>query len=366
MSIIKTGFIFILVIHGLIHLLGFIKAFDLFEIPQLSQQIDKPIGWIWLLITFLFIVAAFNFGMDKDWAKIAIISVVLSQILISLAWSDAKAGTLPNILIFTVAMIAFLGARFKETFIKNVSESIQRSDHTTHATLINNDIYHLPVPVQKYLHFVDVVGKPKIRNMKVEMDGQMRGKSQDWFDFNALQYSTYDEYERMFFIEAVINKIPTKGYHYFSKKNAKMDIKLLSVFPIVSESSELLRKAETVTLFNDMCIMAPASLISSNIQWELINDNEVNARFTNESISISAKLYFDNDGALTNFYSEDRIDINDKMMYGFSTPIYDYKKHLGYRLPTGGEAIWHYPEGEFVYGKFNIKSITYNVNRIQE
>jgi hypothetical protein len=39
----------------------------------------------------------------------------------------------------------------------------------------------------------------------------------------------------------------------------------------------------------------------------------------------------------------------------------EYKSFDGINVPTYGEAVWHYQEGEFVYGKFHLASIEYNV-----
>ena len=47
--------------------------------------------------------------------------------------------------------------------------------------------------------------------------------------------------------------------------------------------------------------------------------------------------------------------------YRFSTPAKEYMKINDMNVLKYGEAVWHYPEGEFVYGKFNLKSIEYNV-----
>jgi len=30
-------------------------------------------------------------------------------------------------------------------------------------------------------------------------------------------------------------------------------------------------------------------------------------------------------------------------------------------MATFAEATWHYPDGPFVYGEFNVKEVTYNV-----
>ncbi len=40
----RTAFQFILIIHGLIHLMGFVKAFDLVEMVQFTKENSKPKG----------------------------------------------------------------------------------------------------------------------------------------------------------------------------------------------------------------------------------------------------------------------------------------------------------------------------------
>lgn len=47
--------------------------------------------------------------------------------------------------------------------------------------------------------------------------------------------------------------------------------------------------------------------------------------------------------------------------YRFSTPVKEYTQINERNVIKYGEAVWHYPDGEFVYGKFYLKSIEYNV-----
>ena len=54
----KTFFAVFLVVHGLIHLLGTAKAFDVADIPQLTHQIARPLGILWFLAAALFLLAA--------------------------------------------------------------------------------------------------------------------------------------------------------------------------------------------------------------------------------------------------------------------------------------------------------------------
>jgi len=35
----------------------------------------------------------------------------------------------------------------------------------------------------------------------------------------------------------------------------------------------------------------------------------------------------------------------------------------GYNLASKAEATWHYPEGAFTYGEFELKEIAYNVGK---
>lgn len=124
-----------------------------------------------------------------------------------------------------------------------------------------------------------------------------------------------------------------------------------------------MNKTETVTLFNDMCLIVPATLIDKRIKWEPIDSLKTRAVFTNRGISVSAILYFNEAGQLINFTSEDRTAITDMKQYQFSTPVKDYKNINGINVATYGEAIWHYPDGEFVYGKFSLKTIQYNLSK---
>jgi hypothetical protein len=94
----KVVFSMILAIHGLIHLIGFAKAFSYGNITQLTKEIAKPIGLLWLATALLLIIATILFVLKKDgWSIIAIIAAIGSQILIISVWQDAKFGTTPNL-----------------------------------------------------------------------------------------------------------------------------------------------------------------------------------------------------------------------------------------------------------------------------
>lgn len=250
---------------------------------------------------------------------------------------------------------------FEKGYRKDVDEA--KSASISIPVKINErDIDHLPEPVKLFLRKVGVIGKPQINNFKALFNVEMRGKGQDWFSMKAEQFNFIPERKRLFYLKAKVKGLPTVGYHAYKDDQASMRIKLLGLLPVVNiPGGKKMFQAETVTFFNDLCIMAPAGLIDKAIEWEEINEREVRATFTNKGISISANLIFDEENRLVNFISDDRYDINEGKTYRFSTPLSEFKIINGIELPTYGEAIWHYPEGEFVYGKFHLKDIEYNV-----
>lgn len=359
----KIFFLIVLFIHGMIHILGFLKAFQLAEINQLTQNISKPMGMLWLLALVLFLAAAFQLISNHDlWWITALAAVILSEVLIILFWQDAKFGTIANTIILLAVIAGYGFWSFENIFKSDLAISLETSSKIEKNLLTEKDIVHLPLPVQKYLRYAGVINKEKVNNVRIVFDVEMREKGKDWFKATSVQYNFYDEPTRLFFMKAKMFGMTVPGYHRYVEANATMDIRLFGLFPIVKQSGDVMNKTETVTLFNDMCLMVPATLIDKRIQWEPINSLTTKAVFTNSGISISAILYFNEAGQLINFTSDDRTAISDMKQYRFSTPVAGYENLNGINVMSGGEAIWHYPDGEFVYGKFKLKSIQYNIS----
>jgi len=345
--------------------MGFVKALGLAEIEQLSRPISKLLGWVWLLTAMLFMVAFVFFLLKKEaWPALAIMAIIVSQILIFTVWTDAKYGTIANVIILVAAVIGWASINFENSYEKDVRAAMQATA-ISDELVTEKDLVPLPELVQNYLRYVGVVGKPKIYNVKIEFEGEMRGRDKDWFKFTSEQYNFFDSPTRLFFMKAKVKGLPTNGYHRYTKEGAGMHIKLVSLIPVVDIDKSELFKTETVTFFNDLCLFTPAALIDKRITWETLNDTSVTATFTTNNASISAVLYFNEKGQLVNFVSEDRMAIDKMETIPFSTPSGHFQNMNGFNLPSYGEAIWHYPEGEFVYGKFNVKSVEYNLPELK-
>ncbi len=358
----RIAFIVILVIHGLIHLLGFVKAFGLANVKQLTQTISKPFGGLWLLACILFVVTALMYlSKNGYWWLPGFIAVLISQILIILYWQDAKFGTIANVIILAVSIIGFANWSYFNKYQKDVRTSLEKTGLSRQAILTETDMEHLPEPVKKYLRYCGAVGKPKVSHFKIKFTGKIRKDEQsEWMPFSSEQYNFMDNPARLFFMKATMKGLPVAGYHAFMNGRAYMDIRLMSLFKVQYQDGAEMNISETVTFFNDMCCMAPPTLIDKRIKWLETDQNKVKASFTNNDITITAWLHFNDKGELINFISEDRYAADVGKQLTWATPLKDYHEIKGYTLAGYAEAIYTYPNGDLCYGMFKLVDVEYN------
>lgn len=361
----RVVLIILIVLHGLLHFMGFANAYAIGNMAEFAKELPKPIGLLWLFTGLLFIASAVMILIKrKGWAIWGILAVIVSQLLILTVWSDAKYGTLANIVILIAAIITLGTERFQNSFKNDVLAALESASKFDDL-VTERDLEPLPPLVQEYLRYVGVVGKPKVFNIRIIFEGRMREKGKDWFNFTSTQYNSINPSTRFFFMKAKVKGLPTYGYHRYKNGEASMQIKLLSLLPVVDIDKPELFKTETVTFFNDLCLFAPGALIDKRISWKILDNLSVKATLTTNNTRISAILYFNEKGQLVNFISEDRMAIGEMKTFPFSTPAGNFQNINGFNLPTYGEGTWHYPDGEFVYGKFNVKHIEYNITKFK-
>jgi hypothetical protein len=199
------------------------------------------------------------------------------------------------------------------------------------------------------------------------MAGRIRSAADaPWMPFVAEQHSSFDPPRRYFFMRATSRGLPIHGLHAYDESGATMQIRVLSMFPVVDLKGPELTRTETVTVLNDMAIMAPSALIDPSIQWREIDDQQTEATYTNGPYRVRAVMVFDpSTGALSNFWSDDRpalaADGVTLRSQRWSTPVGAYREHPDgtgccccRRLASKGEARYADPtSGDFAYAEFD-------------
>lgn len=277
---------------------------------------------------------------------------------------------LPVLIVSFILVISFYVYKSQDlyrAYKAEVSKGLARTATSESHILTVDDIRHLPDPVQSYLAYVGVIGREKVKDARVVADGHFKIDPQkDWVKMESQQYSFFDDPTRIYYLKTNMSGLPIFGLHSYMDAKATMLIKLAGLVTVADGKGQEMDQGETVTVFNDMCLLAPASLIDKRIQWEAIDSLTVKATFNNNGCKISAVVYFNDKGELINFVSDDRYYSPTGKTYQkvkWSTPVKDYKDINGMKLASYGEAVWHFPEGDYCYARLNIKDVEYNCKR---
>jgi hypothetical protein len=253
----------------------------------------------------------------------------------------------------------------KVKFSEKVRDEFNKQPLVSEEFLTENDISHLPDPVKKYIRYSGAINRSKPQNVRIIFDAKMVSKpGAAPMNATSEQYNFYGSFSRLFLMKAYKMLMPVYAKHVYCDENATFVVRIANLFNIVDMKGEVLTTAETVTLLNDMCVFVPGNLYDKRLSWEDIDSLSSKVTIENGRYRVSAILSFNEKGELINFVSDDRLALQDDgtiKKARWSTPVKDYKEFDGRRVPTFGETIWNYPEGDFTYGTFRLKSITYNV-----
>ncbi|HEY0840745.1 MAG TPA: DUF6544 family protein [Vulgatibacter sp.] len=360
----RAAFALALAVHGLIHLMGFVKAFGLAPLSQLTVPISRPMGVLWLGAALLLLAAVGALFAGPRWFwLLGAGGLVASQVAVAASWSDARFGTIANgILLGAVVFGAFawgpLGMRTE--FERRAAGALEGTARAARdlAPITEADLAPLPPPVQRYLRFAGVVGKPRVSAVHVRMSGRIRGSADEpWMPFVAEQHSTFGPPRRFFWMDAKRGGLPVDVFHAYDGSGASMRVRLLSLIPLVDLDGDALTRTETVTLLNEMSIYAPSTLLDRSIEWKEIDERSAAATFTNGPHTVTGTLVFDDDGALADFWSDDRpslaADGATLVQQRWSTPLFDYREQGAYRLASRGEARYGDANGGYTYLEFD-------------
>ena len=356
-------------LHGLIHLMGFAKGFGYADLPQLTQPISRSWGVVWLAAAGLVTGSAAMIGAGARYYWIAgMFALLVSQVVIFTAWRDAWAGTAANLLLLLIVVHGWLTEgpqSFHAQYLRDADAGLARAAAAPMVT--EADLARLPDPIQRYLRVTRSVGQPRVQSYRLRFRGRIRSAPDSrWMPFEAEQQSFADEPTRLFLMRARMFGVPVEAFHRAVGGQATMQVTVAGVFPLENARGNEMDRAETVTLFNDMCLLAPGTLIDPDIAWQAVDASTARARFTHRGQTIAATLLFNSDGELINFESDDRARSESGGTFTprrFSTPVRDYRDFGAVRLMSFGEARWRLPEGEFTYGEFTLVDITYNRHR---
>jgi hypothetical protein len=203
-------------------------------------------------------------------------------------------------------------------------------------------------------------------NLCAQFHGRIRSDpTKPWMTFTGEQINTYGPRpRRLFSMDATMHGLPVDVLHVLVDGTATMRVRAWSMVTMVNAAGPEMDKAETVTLFNELCVLAPAALVDAPVTWHVLDANHVDGTYTNGDNIVTAQLVFDDHHDLVDFVSDDRLaassDGRSFTPQRWSTPISAYHDIGTRRVATSGQGRWHAPKGDDAYLEYNLDHITYN------
>jgi len=360
----RVVFLIIVILHGLIHLLGFVKGFGFKEVKALTLPITKPMGVLWLIAAALFVTYGISYVFNSKYSWVfGLVAVVISQILVILFWKDAKFGTLPNILILGVSIAALGYFNFQQLVHQETVKLLNQNITHEQQIIDENDIKDLPHPVKNWLRHSGIMGKPFIRVGKVTQRAKMQMKPDQskWITAEATQYTTIDHPTFIWAVDAKMNSLLSfQGRDKFANGRGEMLIKMNALVNIVNEEGEKMDEASLQRYLGEM-VWFPSLALSPYITWESVDDTTAKATMTYQGTTGSGTFFFNAMGDITKF-SALRYKGNeaDAQRYQWIMNISDYNSFEGIKVPVKMTSTWKLDDGDWTWLKLEVTDIKYN------
>lgn len=361
----RALFTLVLGLHGAIHLLGFARGYGLVEIQEMQTAIGRRESLLWLAAAVLLVGSAvLLWTAPRLWWIPAAAGVALSQALIFGVWSDARFGTIANVVILVPIVLAAADLRpssLRSRYLREVGAALERTSMDA-PLLTVEDLVEFPPQVRTYLERVGAVGAPRMRGFHARFRARIRGgPDEPWMEGTAEQYEVFDPPARHFFMKVRRAGLPVDVYHRYAGASASIEGRLLGIFPVLDVAGPEMTRSETVTVLNDAFFLAPAALAELPIEWEVLDVRRVRATWENAGWRVSGVAYFDAEGDLVDFDSTDRYMLNGDTprLARWSTPIHGYVSAGGRRVPASAEARWGEAGEEWTYADFVVEEIRY-------
>jgi hypothetical protein len=373
----RVALIVLLVVHGAIHLLGFVKAWGLAAVPQLtgrtvvalSGAATRVVGLLWLAaFAFLLGAAAMRVARSPSWWTLAAAGVVLSQALVVLQWHDAKAGTAANVILALAVTVSGATARFEGRAGAEARELFARATGADGAseTVRTQHLAGLPAPARRWLARAGVVGKPLVSTVRLRQRGQLHtAPDGPWLPVDAVQYFGVSEPGFVWWMESRMMKVlPVAGRDKYVGGRGEMLVKAGGLFDVANERGDKIDQGAMLRYLAEI-IWFPSAALRPYVSWEAVDDGRAKATMRHEGKEVSAVLTVDAEGRVT--------EIEARRFFGGSGGLErwggrcsEWRVVRGVEIPVRGKVIWFLEGGDFEFFDWEITDVELDTPTLYE
>ncbi|HET8936478.1 MAG TPA: DUF6544 family protein [Polyangiales bacterium] len=365
----------VLLLHGLIHTMGFLVAFRLAALPLQLTPIwlqpvywTRPVGSLWLLAGFGFATSAVMLLLSRtSWWLPGALALPLSQLLILLAWQDAKAGTWLNVVLALPLAIGAAHTAFERETRRAVAELHSGLPTVPSAPIQAEEVERLPQPVAHWLAAAGVVGRARTRSVWLQQSARLRTEpGGNWMPCSAEQHFRIDRPGFIWSVRArMLGAIPIDGRDSYMNGHGRMLIKPLSLLTVVDAADARVDQGTLLRYLGEL-VWFPSGALEPYIQWEAVASNIARATMSYAGTTASATFEFAEDGRVMRVSAERYMGSgSDAKLRPWTIPFRAWRKLDGVVVPVEGDVIWQLESGPFAYYDFTLKALRYDSGQRQ-
>ncbi|MBK9035565.1 MAG: hypothetical protein IPL61_30630 [Myxococcales bacterium] len=361
----------LLVIHGLIHLLGFVKAFGLATVPQLRGATivtlgpawQRPIGALWLAAAVLVVVAAVAMVLGVGgWWRLGLVGLVLSQALVIYAWPDAKVGTLPNVVLALAVLLGWADARFERATDATVRQLYIEPARSPGPPVTAGDVATLPPPVARWLTRAGVVGRPRAHAVRLRQLGGLRtAPGATLMPATAEQYVDLDRPGFVWSVDVMMKRvIPVRGRDTYLDGRGHMLITVGGLVPFVDSAGPTIDQGALVRFLGEL-VWSPSAALAPYLTWQGVDAHAAVATMTWGGVTASGTFSFDDDGRVTGFAARRYLGGGpDARLEDWRAECSAWAQLDGVEVPVRGRVIWALAAGDFEYYQWEVAALEHD------
>ncbi|GAA4696133.1 hypothetical protein GCM10023215_37650 [Pseudonocardia yuanmonensis] len=181
-------------------------------------------------------------------------------------------------------------------------------DPAERPVVTEEELAALPVPAQRHLRAMRVVGRPRPRAFRVRLRGRFRlRRTGNWLPCEAWQYTLADPVTRVFAMQLRVGGvIPMLGTDTYAAGRGRMRGTLLGLVPVVDGRGPEFDLGELATWVDDACLLAPAMLLTPAATWRPVDDSSFDVVVTDSGLAVTVRLTVDARGLPTDVSTTDR------------------------------------------------------------
>jgi len=246
---------------------------------------------------------------------------------------------------------------------KQVEDAAMEKNEMSEERIVTAEmLQHLPEPIQRYMAFSGVLGKPWIRTARVQQSGMFRrGADQPWMRIAADQHFTTTPPAFVWNAQFKIAGVPfVRVRDSYQAGRGHMHGKMAGLFTIFNAGGEEIDQGSFVRYLGEM-MWFPTAFLAPNVTWQPSDDCSVQVTLTDGGKSVTAQMTFDDQGRPTDFTAQRYGDMNGAFtLQTWSVPITEYAVHAGLTIPVRGLVTWKLPSGDVPYYDWQVTQVDYN------